>query len=101
MRLAVLPGLGDARLDTIPKDVPLILGEHRQHPRHRLTARHTEIQRIIQRHEITPFGCRMMLLSFLPTHHLPCPPWRTELLSAERIGVKVEPSEKRLHVLME
>lgn len=43
----------------------------------------------------------MIQLSFVLTHLFTCPRWRAELLSAERIGVKVEPSAKRLHVIME
>lgn len=52
MWLSILPGFCNTRLYAIPKDVPLVLGEHGQHPRHCLTARCGEIQRIIQRHEI-------------------------------------------------
>jgi hypothetical protein len=40
----------------------------------------------------------MILMFSVLTHHFPCPRWQTGLLSAERSGVKVEPSEKGTRV---
>lgn len=66
MRLAVLPGFGNTRFDAIPQDVPFILSEHRQHPRHCLPARRREIQRIICRHTFDTKGSSATIKSENP-----------------------------------